>query len=131
MVGTYQFARRHPGNLGCDACAANKYSVKGHPALRGLGQLSAIGDAAGAGLPAGSVLGYTATWNRDAFNFLWNDPNGVQSKIQGILASKWGIIVDRQDHSTSDYINLSGKSGFSLQVHTNSDYAAADDVRGI
>lgn len=123
---------RSPANLGCTDCPS-KYNLRGHPALRGLGSLRAIGDATGAGVPAGTVLGYTATWGRTNLFTTpnWNDPNGVQSAIQGILANQWGIVVDSQFHSTSDFINLSGKSGFTLQVHTNSDYGAPDDIRSI
>lgn len=128
----YLRALRSPALLGCGDCAS-KYNLRDHPALRGLGSLRAIGDATGAGVPSGTVLGYTATWGRtNIFSTPnWNDPNGVQSAIQGILANQWGIIVDKQFHSTSDYINLSGKSGFTLQVHTNSDYGAPDDIRSI
>lgn len=125
---------RSPALLGCGDCAS-KYNLRNHPALRGLGSLRAIGDATGAGVPAGTVLGYAASWSRPSVfaqgTVGWNDPNGVQSAIQGILANQWGIVVDSQFHSTSDIINLSGKSGFTLQVHTNSDYGAPGDVQSI
>lgn len=126
---------RSPANLGCaGGCGANKYALGGHPALRGLGRLSAIGDASGAGVPAGTVLAYSASWTKDNWGNLrigWNDPNGIQAAIQGTLAAKWGIVVDAQQHSTSDVINFSGQGSFVLQVHTVSDYASQDDIRSI
>lgn len=128
---------RSPALLGCGNCRS-KYNLRGHPALSGLGSLRAIGDATGAGVPAGTILGYAATWPEPSAgsvlvqNVNWNDPNGVQSAIQGVLANQWGIIIDSQNHSTSDYLpNLSGKSGFTLQVHTNSDYGAPADIQSI
>lgn len=91
-----------------------------------------LGDTAG--VPAGTVLAYSVTWQRSGWRGLsvgWNDPNGVQSAIQANLAAQWGIVIDAQQHSSSDYINTSGASGFVLQVHTTSDYGAPDDIRSI
>lgn len=85
-------------------------------------------------LRAGSQLSYTATWGRGSSfaNPNWNDPNGIQSAIQSVLANQWGIIIDNQFHTTSDILpNFSGVSGFTLQVHTNRDYGTAGDVKGI
>lgn len=133
MVGTYQFARRHPGNLGrlalaCDAC--NKYSPAGHPALRGLGNAGRLRGLGDTGLPAGSRLSYTATWDMTGTNTL-QAPNAVQSAIQQQLASQYGIVIDSQSHTTSDIINISGSNGFTLQVHTLSDRNSQDDVKAI
>jgi hypothetical protein len=128
MVSAYQYTRRHPGNLGCASCS-DKYSLRGHPALRGVGHLSAVGDATGAGLPAGTVLAYTASWPDTKFQL--KTPNAVQSQIQSILAQQWGIVIDSQYHSQSDYFNFSGTQTMTLQVHTMSDYGAAQDVQKI
>src|SRR5260370_751544 len=106
MVGTYQFAQRHPGNLGCAACA-DKYSLRDHPALRGVGHLAAIGDASGPGVAAGTILGYTATWKSGLTSDTRScDPNGVQSGAQikelgaqdprgasGWLSDNWGWLL--------------------------------------
>jgi hypothetical protein len=119
---------RSPALLGCESCS-NKYSLRGHPALRGLGHLSAVGDASGAGLPAGTVLAYTASWPDTKFQL--KTPDAVQSQIQSILAQQWGIVIDSQYHSQSDYFNLSGTQTMTLQVHTVSDYGAAQDVQKI
>jgi hypothetical protein len=111
--------------LGCN-CSERGVGV---PPQKRMGQLGQV-----AGVPAGSVLGYSATWTREQWTatFIgWNDPNAVQSAIQGNLAAQWGIIIDAQSHSTSDYINTSGKSGFVLQVHTTSDYGAPGDIQQI
>lgn len=132
MVGSYQFARRHPGNLGL-ACAecANKYSLRGHPALRGLGSLRAIGDATGAGVPAGTVLAYSASWPGSSLTrTIDSRPNTIQAAIQSTLAGKWGVVIDNQQHTTSDIIHVGGYS-FILQVHTTSDYGAPGDVQSI
>jgi hypothetical protein len=92
------------------------------------GGLSGLGDST-AGVPAGTVLSYTATWGTTFSS--WNDPNFLQSQIQGVLASKWGIVIDNQMHTTSDLFNLSGGSGFTLAVHTTTDYGASGDVKSI
>jgi hypothetical protein len=80
-------------------------------------------------LRAGSQLSYTATWGNNFFS--WNDPNGIQSKIQPVLSAQWGIEIDNQFHTTSDIINLSGQSGFTLQVHTTRDYGSVGDIKSI
>jgi hypothetical protein len=80
-------------------------------------------------LRAGSQLSYTATWGNTFPS--WNDPNTIQSRIQTVLAQQWGIVIDNQFHTTSDVINFSGQSGFTLQVHTNRDYGNAGDVKSI
>jgi hypothetical protein len=80
-------------------------------------------------LRAGSQLSYTATWGNDFPS--WNDPNTIQSRIQTVLAQQWGIVIDNQSHTSSDVINFSGQSGFTLQVHTNRDYGNAGDVKSI
>lgn len=116
---------RSPALLGCADCPP-KYHLKNHPALRGLGQVAALGDA---GVPAGTVLSYSAQWGSNFSS--WNNPNAIQSAVQTILAQKWGVIVQSQFHNTSDVINLSGKSGFVLQVAVNRDYGAAGDVKSI
>lgn len=114
------------GRLGCN-CSARGI---GAPPQKRMGQLGQA-----PGVPAGTILAYSAVWKKDGWGgpvtIGWNDPNGVQSAIQGILASQWGIIVDAQQHSTSDYINASGQSGFVLQVHTTSDYGAPTDIQSI
>lgn len=122
MVALYQFNRRSPALLGCDC----KYNPAGHPALRGVGMLRALGDDT---VPAGTVLSYTAQWGNNFYS--WNDPNKIQAAVQEILANQWGIVVDSQFHTTSDIINFSGKSGFTLQVHTTRDYGSAGDVKSI
>lgn len=116
------------GRLGC-GCSARGIAL---PPQKRMGQLS---DGAPAGVPAGTVLAYSATWPRDGWagpvTIGWNNPNGVQSAIQGNLAAQWGIIIDQQQHSTSDVLNATGQSGFVLQVHTNSDYGLPSDVQSI
>jgi len=87
-----------PANLGCGTC---KYRPADHPALRGVGQLRALGDDY---LPAGTVLSYTAQWGN---NFLsWNDPNKIQSRIQDVLSNQWGVVIEQQFHTSSDVINF-------------------------
>jgi hypothetical protein len=116
---------RSPALLGCADCPA-KYHLKNHPALRGLGQVAALGDS---GVPAGTILSYSAQWGNNFSS--WNDPNAIQSVVQSVLAQKWGVIVQSQFHNTSDVLNLSGKSGFVLQVAVNRDYGAAGDVKSV
>lgn len=118
---------RSPALLGCGACS--KYNLKGHPALRGLGRLGAIGDASGAGVPAGTVLAYTASWPDTKLQL--KTPDAVQKQIQSILANQWGIVIDTQYHSQSDYFNFSGTQTMTLQVHTVSDYGADQDIQKI
>lgn len=123
MVAMYQLNRRSPANLGCDTC---KYRPADHPALRGVGQLRALGEDY---LPAGTVLSYTAQWGN---NFLsWNDPNKIQSRIQDVLSNQWGIVIEQQFHTSSDVINFSGKSGFTLLVHTTRDYGSSGDIKSV
>lgn len=122
----YLRAVRSPALLGCDSC---KYGLRGHSALRGLGQLHAIGDATGAGVPSGTVLSWTGSWPDSKLQL--KTPDAVQAKIQSVLAQKWGIVVDSQYHGQSDYFNFSGTQTMTLQVHTVSDYGAPDDVRSI
>jgi hypothetical protein len=105
--------------------------MHGVRALAGLGcncttRLAALGDDI---VPAGTQLSYTATWGHTFTS--WNDPNGIQSSIQGVLNAQWGIVVDNQFHTTSDILNPSGQSGFTLLVHTTRDYGAAGDVKSI
>jgi hypothetical protein len=85
------------------------------------------------GLPAGSQLSYTATWkaNPTSTGSKWNDPNGIQSAITSTLLNQYGIVIDSQTHTTSDIINISGGSGFTLQVHTLSDRNSQDDVKSV
>jgi len=123
----YLRSLRSPALLGCDC--PSKYTLRGHPALRGLGRLSAIGDATGAGAPAGTVLAYTASWPDTKLQL--KTPDAVQNQIQSILAQQWGIVIDSQYHSQSDYFNFSGTQTMTLQVHTNSDYGAAQDIQKI
>jgi len=121
-----QYRRPTPGP--CTACNCSPRGISTPPQKR-MGQL---GDTAG--VPAGTVLGYSATWKQSGWKSLsvgWNDPNGVQSAIQQNLAAQWGIVIDAQQHSTSDLINASGQSGFVLQVHTTSDYGAPGDIQSI
>lgn len=85
------------------------------------------------GLPAGSQLSYTATWkaNPTSTGSGWNNPNGIQSAIAGQLQNQYGIVIDSQTHSTSDIINFTGGSGFTLQLHTLSDRNSQDDVKSV
>lgn len=122
-------------NLGCSHCGLSQRGVATAPQKR-MGQLADV-----AGVPAGTVLAYSASWSRSAWggggvigafsSINWNDPNGVQSAIQGNLASQYGIVIDSQQHSTSDYINLRGQSGFVLTLHTTSDYGAPADIQSV
>jgi hypothetical protein len=116
-------------NLGRMGCNCSSRGI-GAPPQKRMGQLGQA-----PGVPAGTILAYSATWKQKGWagpvTVGWNDPNGVQSAIQTNLASQWGIIIDAQQHSTSDYINASGQSGFVLQVHTTSDYGAATDIQSI
>lgn len=105
-----------------------------YPVRRRRRTLLGLGDA---GLPAGSQLSYTATWQRTpgaiaSSGSLWNDPNTIQAKIQGILSQQFGIVIDSQSHTTSDILpNFAGQSGFTLRVHTVSDRNAASDVQSV
>jgi hypothetical protein len=106
--------------LGCN-CSARGI---GAPPQKRMGQL---GD--GAGVPAGTVLAYTASWKDSKLQI--NTPDAVQAQIQATLANRWGIVIDNQVHSQSDYFNLTGSQSMTLQVHTTSDYGAAGDIQSI
>jgi len=115
-------------NLGRMGCNCSSRGI-GTPPQKRMGQLGQA-----PGVPAGTVLAYSANWKRVGWGNLtigWNDPNGVQSAIQQNLGAQWGIIIDAQQHSTSDYINASRQSGFVLQIHTTSDYGAPGDIQSI
>ena len=122
MVGMYLRNTRSPALLG----GTSQYRPARHPGLRGLGMLHALGDA---GIPAGSTLSYTAQWGNNFTS--WNDPNAIQSAVQTVLAQQYGIIVTAQFHTTSDLINFSGKSGFTLTLQTNRAYGAEGDIKSI
>jgi hypothetical protein len=107
--------------LGCAGCKDPR--MRGRDRKRG-----GLGDDTNL-LPGGSKLSYTASWGNSFTS--WNDPNGIQSSIQGVLANQWGIVIDSQFHTSNDTINWSGKSGFTLQVHTTRDYGAPADVKSI
>jgi hypothetical protein len=128
MLAMYLRSQRSPALLGCNSC---QYRPMRHAALRGLGSLRAIGDASGAGLPAGTVLAYSASWpGSSPSRTIDSRPNTVQAAIQGTLAGKWGIVIDGQSHTTSDVIHIGGYSMI-LQLHTTSDYGSQDDVQRI
>lgn len=106
--------------LGCN-CSARGI---GKPPQKRMGQLGQA-----PGVPAGSVLAYTASWKDSKTQI--NNPDAVQAQIQGTLAQQWGIIIDSQVHSQSDYFNFTGTQSMTLQVHTNSDYGAPTDIQSI
>lgn len=114
------------GRMGCN-CSPRGIGV---PPQKRMGQLGRLGDA---GLPAGSQLSYTATWqaNPTSTGSRWNDPNGIQSAIAGPLQNQYGVVIDSQTHTTSDIINIHGSSGFSLKLHTLSDRNSDQDVKSI
>lgn len=125
----WNLGRSSLAGMGRLACNCSARGIGTAPQKKRMGRL---GDTPG--VPAGTVLAYSASWTKNGWAALlrgWNDPNGVQSDIQGNLAAQWGIVIDAQQHSTSDYINTSGQSGFVLQVHTTSDYGAPGDIQSI
>jgi len=123
----------YPASLGEKIAAINALMAQlGGPAAMPGAIPSAPSPAPSGGgnvLRAGSQLSYTATWGNTFPS--WNDPNEIQSRIQTVLAQQWGILIDNQFHTTSDVVNFSGQSGFTLQVRTNRDYGAAGDVKSI
>lgn len=108
------------GRLGCN-CSSRGI---GTPPQKRMGQLGQA-----PGVPAGTVLAYTATWKDGKAQI--NTPDAVQAQIQANLAQQWGIVIDNQVHSQSDYFNFTGSQSMTLQVHTTSDYGAAGDVQSI
>jgi hypothetical protein len=112
--------------MGCN-CSARGIGASPQKRMGQLGQT--------AGVPAGSVLAYSASWPQTAADIASADiatnVNLLQSRIQGNLAAQWGIVVDSQSHSTSDWWNFTGQNGFVLQVHTTSDYGAPSDIQKI
>jgi hypothetical protein len=106
--------------LGCN-CSARGIGAPPQKRMRQLGQT--------AGVPAGTVLAYTASWKDNKLQI--NTPNTVQAQIQSNLATQYGIVIDNQVHSQSDYWNFSGTQSMTLQVHTTSDYGAPGDIQSI
>lgn len=110
-------------NLGCDRGC----SSRGVQLLAAQKRMGALNDG-GAGVPAGTILGYSGSW---PFGLTKGHGAGVSdllSRIQGPLASQWGIIVDG---STSQESLIGGTQSITLQVHTNSDYGAPADIQKI
>jgi hypothetical protein len=109
--------------LGCNCSAMGV----GRPPQKRMGQL---GDNT-AGVPAGTVLAYSGNW---PFGLTQGHGAGMAdliSRVSGKLASKWGIIVD-QSTSTNPVDQLfSQTQSLTLQVHTNSDYGAPQDIQSI
>jgi hypothetical protein len=86
------------------------------------------------GLPAGSVLLYTASWKQSGWKSLtvgWNDPAGLLAKIQPTLQAQYGINVLSSTQQSSSIANVSGQNGFSLQLQTLSDRNLPSDVQSI
>jgi hypothetical protein len=108
------------GRLGCN-CSARGIGV---PPQKRMGQLGET-----PGVPAGTVLAYTATWKDGKAQI--NNPDAVQAQVQANLAQQWGIVIDKQFHSQSDYFNFTGSQSMTLQVHTTSDYGAPGDIQSI
>ncbi len=111
------------GGLNALGCNCSTRGI-GAPPQKRMGRLGQD-----AGVPAGTVLAYTSSWHC-AWNAMRCSPNQLQMAIQPNLANAYGIVVDSQVHSTSDWVS-SGDLSFTLQVHTTSDYAAPDDIRQI
>jgi hypothetical protein len=110
-------------NLGRMGCNCSSRGI-GTPPQKRMGQ---FGQAPG--VPAGTVLAYTATWKDGKAQI--NNPDAVQAQIQANLAQQWGIVIDNQVHSQSDYFNFTGSQSMTLQVHITSDYGAAGDIQSI
>lgn len=106
--------------IGCN-CSARGIGAPPQKRMGQMGQAPAV--------PAGTVLAYTATWKDSKAQT--NTPDAVQAQIQSILAQQWGIVIDNQVHSQSDYFNFTGSQSMTLQVHTTSDYGAASDIQSI
>lgn len=99
---------------------------------RGIGvapqkRMGQLGDTPG--VPAGTILAYTASWKDSSLQI--NNPDAVQAQIQANLAQQYGIVIDKQVHSQSDYFNFTGSQSMTLQVHITSDYGAAGDIQSI
>jgi len=106
--------------MGCN-CSSRGIGV---PPQKRMGQL---GDTPG--VPAGTVLAYTASWKDSPLQI--NTPDAVQATIQANLAQQYGIVIDNQVHSQSDYLHFSGPQSMTLQVHTTSDYGAPGDIQSL
>jgi hypothetical protein len=112
------------GRMGMQPVRLHGFRGIGCPCQKKLGQLGQT-----AGVPAGTVLAYTGTWKDSKLQV--NNPDAVQAQIQSNLAQQYGIVIDNQVHSQSDYINFSGTQSMTLQVHTTSDYGAAADIQSV
>jgi hypothetical protein len=82
--------------------------------------LAGLGDL----LPAGSSLVYSATWNEPGY--FGPTSSIAASQVAGQLAS-FGIVVDKP----SSLGWLTPGNGFTLAIHTTTDYGAAADVQSI
>src|SRR5258708_12261568 len=111
------------GGLSSLGCIGSTRGI-GAPPQKRMGRLGQD-----AGVPAGTVLAYTSSWHC-AWNAMRCSPNQLQMAIQPNLANAYGIVVDSQVHSTSDWVS-SGDLSFTLQVHTTTDYAPPNDIRQI
>jgi hypothetical protein len=80
-----------------------------------------MGDAT-AGLPAGSILSYTATWPSS-----FGSPSSIVSAIQPTLQGQYNININ----SEFDTAGIFTSTGFTLQVQTTTDRNAATDVKAI
>ena len=123
-------SRRHKhGACGCHA----KGICKCHPAggRRGYSRanskprtnLNGMG-ADAAGLPAGSTLVYSVTWNEPAY--IGPTSSSVSANVKN-LATSQAIVID----SISTIGALAAGNGFTASLHTTSDFGQAADVQSI
>jgi hypothetical protein len=83
-----------------------------------------LGDSS-AGLPAGSILSYTATWP-SSIKLYWS-PATILSTIQPTLSGQYNININ----SESDNSGVLSSTGMTIQVQTTTDRNAASDVKSI
>jgi len=143
--GHYQslYAPRHYNGLfqqptARGAMIRHKCGVRGNRANRNRGRRRRgfLGDDS-VGLPAGTILRYNATWPDLGIAAslatvigigVGQKPKDVAAAISPTLSSRYGILIDSESDSSG---LLTDSFGFTLIVHTNSDYSAAGDVKAI
>jgi hypothetical protein len=123
-------SRRHKhGACGCHSKGLCKCHAPGrrHGYSRSNGvprtNLHGLGDDT-AGLPAGSSLVYSVSWNEPAY--IGPSSSSVSANVKN-LATSSGIVID----SISNIGALAAGNGFTASLHTTSDFGQAADVQSI
>jgi hypothetical protein len=78
------------------------------------------------GVPAGTVLQYSVSWA--PVTLTSQTPADIEAKVAAALKSKWGISVTSSNATSSVLVNT---PTFTIQVQTQTDYGAANDIKAI